>query len=260
LESVRMTPYRLRYDGNWHLDFASLRAQIHGRTKAIIVVNPNNPTGTFLSLGEQDELLDIARQLNVPIISDEVFTDYALTPGEQAARTFIGNDSALSFSLNGLSKAAGMPQMKLAWIAINGPAQERQTARERLEVVADTYLSVGTPAQQVLPDLFKIGVSIQQQLLQRTKQNLAMMDTLLKGTAVQRLHLHGGWSAILRLPGIMTEEEWVRGLLQEQDTVVQPGYFFDMEAEAYIVLSTITPVDQFRLGVERICAHVSRYS
>jgi alanine-synthesizing transaminase len=153
-----------------------------------------------------------------------------------------------------------MPQMKLAWIATSGPAEARQTARERLEVIADTYLSVGTPVQHALPDLFQIGVSIQRQLLQRIKQNLAVMDTSLEGTAIQRLHLHGGWSVILRLPGVMTEEDWVRGLLQEQDTVVQPGYFFDMESEAYIVLSSITPVDHFRLGVERICKHVSRYS
>jgi alanine-synthesizing transaminase len=259
LESVRMTPYRLRYDGTWHLDSTSLRAQIHRRTKAIIVVNPNNPTGTFLSVEEKHELLDVAKQFDVAVISDEVFADYALAPGTQAVRTFVGNDSVLSFSLNGLSKVAGMPQMKLAWVTISGPAEARRTARERLEVIADTYLSVGTPVQHALPALFEIGVGIRRQLLQQIKQNLALMDTLLKGTTLQRLHLHGGWSAILRLPGIMTEEDWVRGLLQEQDTVVQPGYFFDMESEAYIVLSSITPVDQFRLGVERICTHVSRY-
>jgi alanine-synthesizing transaminase len=260
LESVRMTPYRLRYDGTWHLDFASLRAQINRCTKAIIVVNPNNPTGTYLSVEEQSELLNVAKRFSLPVISDEVFTDYAVMPKAQAARTFAGNDSALSFSLNGLSKIAGMPQMKLAWIAMSGPAQEQQDARERLEVIADTYLSVGTPVQHVLPDLLQIGANIRQQLLQRIKQNLVVIDDLLKGTAIQRLHLDGGWSAILRLPRVMAEEDWVRGLLQEQDTVVQPGYFFDMESEAYIVLSLITPVDHFRAGIERICRHVSRYS
>ena len=260
LESVRMTPYRLRYDGTWHLDFASLRAQINRRTKAIIVVNPNNPTGTYLNAEEQSELLHVAKQFSLPVISDEVFTDYAVMPRAQTARTFAGNHSALSFSLNGLSKTAGMPQMKLAWIAISGPAQEQQDARERLETIADTYLSVGTPVQHVLTNLLQIGANIRQQLLQRIKENLAVIDNLLKGTALQRLHLDGGWSAILRLPRVMTEEDWVRGLLQEQDTIAQPGYFFDMESEAYMVLSLITPIDQFRAGIERICCHVSRYS
>jgi alanine-synthesizing transaminase len=260
LESVRMVPYRLRYDGAWHLDFANLRAQITRRTKAIVVVNPNNPTGTLLTAGEQGELLNMAQQFSLPIISDEVFADYLITPRAQTVKTFIGNDSVLSFSLNGLSKAAGMPQMKLAWIAISGPAQAQQDARERLEIIADTYLSVGTPVQHVLPDLFQIGAGIQQTLLQQIKQNLAVLDDLLRGTAIQRLQLDGGWSVILQLPRVMTEEDWIRGLLQEQNIVVQPGYFFDMESEAYIVLSLITPVDQFRVGLEKLCRKVSRYT
>ena len=260
LESVRMVPYRLRYDGIWHLDLASLCAQISQRTKAIIVVNPNNPTGTFLTVGERGELLNIAQQFSLPIISDEVFTDYLITPRAQIARTFVGNDSVLSFSLNGLSKAAGMPQMKLAWIAISGPAPARQDALGRLEVIADTYLSVATPVQQALPDLLQIGGNIQQQLLERIKQNLAIIDDLSKGTAVQRLQLDGGWSTILQLPRVMTEEEWVRALLQEQNVLVQPGFFFDMESEAYIVLSLITPADRFKAGVEKICRFVSQCS
>ncbi len=260
LESARMVPYHFRYDGNWYLDFASLRAQINQRTKAIIVVNPNNPTGAFLTAEEQGELLHLAKQFCLPIISDEVFTDYALTPSARIGKTLIGNESVLSFSLNGLSKAAGMPQMKLAWIATGGPAQEQRKARERLEVITDTYLSVGTPVQHALPDLLRIGEPIRQQLLRQIKKNVAVMDSFVAGTAVQRLHLQGGWSAVLQLPRIMTEEDWVRGLLQEQDTLVQPGYFFDMESEAYIVLSLITPAGEFRAGIEKICLHVSRYS
>lgn len=260
LESVRIAPYHLRYDGTWHVDFASLRAQINWRTKAIIVVNPNNPTGTFLTVEEQAELFNVAEQFNLPIISDEVFTDYALTPRMQTAQTFIGHNSVLSFSLNGLSKAAGMPQMKLAWVVMNGPAQAQGETRERLEIIADTYLSVGTPVQFALPRLFQIGESIQEQLLQQAKQNLATIDHLLKNTPAQRLQLDGGWSAIVRLPRVTTEEEWVRVLLEEGNVVVQPGYFFDMESEAYIVLSLITPYDTFRAGLERICELVSRYS
>ncbi len=260
LESVRTVPYRLHYAGSWHLDFASLRAQVSSRTKAIIVVNPNNPTGTFLTPGEQIQLIEFAQEFRLPIISDEVFTDYAVTPGSHLAKTFIDNESVLSFSLNGLSKAAGMPQMKLAWIALGGPAQAQEEARERLEVIADTYLSVGTPVQHALPDLLHIGTAVRQQLMQRIVENLAIIDRSLKGTAVQRLHLDGGWSAILQLPRVMTEENWVEGLLLKQDVFVQPGYFFDMESEAYIVLSLITPADQLSAGMERVCRHVSRYS
>lgn len=259
-ESVRTVPYRLRYDGTWYLDFTSLRAGINRRTKAIIIVNPNNPTGTFLSKEERSELLNLASQFNLPIISDEVFGDYTITPGAPTGATLAEDDSTLSFSLNGLSKAAGMPQMKLGWLAIGGPAQARQEARERLEITADTYLSVGTPVQHALPDLLQIGAVLQQQLLQRIKQNIVVMDSLTKGTAIQRLYLHGGWSSILQLPRTLTEEDWVRGLLQEENVFVQPGYFFDMESEAYIVLSLITPPDEFREGVRRTCSYVSRHS
>ena len=259
-ESVRTIPYRLRYDGTWYLDMASLRARMNRRTKAIIIVNPNNPTGTFLSQEERSELLNLARQFSLPIISDEVFGDYIITPGAPISTTLAENDSVLTFSLNGLSKTAGMPQMKLGWIAIGGPAQARQEARQRLEITADTYLSVGTPVQHALSDLLQIGAVLQQQLLQRIKQNIAIMDNLTKGTAIQRLYLHGGWSSILQLPRTLTEEDWVRGLLQEENVLVQPGYFFDMESEAYIVLSLITSPDEFREGVGRICSYVSRHS
>lgn len=260
LESVRTVPYHLRYDGAWHLDFSSLRLGINNRTKAIIVVNPNNPTGTFCTSAEQSELLQLAKQFRLPIISDEVFADYRITPGMQLAKPFADNDDVLSFSLNGLSKAAGMPQMKLAWIALGGPAEARRTARERLEIIADTYLSVGTPVQYGLPRLLAIGDSIRQRLLQTIKRNLAVVDESVKNTAIQRLRLDGGWSVILQLPRIMTEEHWVRELLLEQDVLVQPGYFFDMESEAYIVLSLITPEDRLIAGVERICAQVARHS
>jgi aspartate/methionine/tyrosine aminotransferase len=260
LESVRMAPYRLRYDGSWHLDFASLRAQINRRTKAVIVVNPNNPTGTLLTVEEQAELLRLAQQFSLPVISDEVFTDFLLTSRTQTARTFIGQDSVLSFSLNGLSKTAGMPQMKLAWIAVNGPEQARQEACERLEMIADTYLSVSTPVQAALLGLLQIGSCIQEQLLQRIKQNLTAIDHLLQDTPAQRLPLDGGWSAILQLPRVVTEEEWARALLEEENVLVQPGYFFDMESEAYIVLSLITPIDSFRAGMERIMGAVARFS
>lgn len=251
-ECIRVIPYRLLYDGSWFIDFANLRDRISQRTRAIIAVNPNNPTGSFLKKAEAVELAAIAREHELPVISDEVFMDYALTPGQDRTRSFIGIDSVLSFSLNGLSKAAGMPQMKLGWIAINGPEAEQALARQRLELILDTYLSVSTPVQAALPDLFEIGERMQTRILHRTRENQARLQELLRDSPAHLLHLEGGWSAIIQLPNTRSEEEWVTRLLNEYDVVVQPGYFFDMPDGTYIVVSLITPPDEFLEGIRRL--------
>jgi alanine-synthesizing transaminase len=252
LESAHIVPYRLVYDGSWYIDFANLQQQISPRTRALVVVNPNNPTGSFLKESEAERLLDLAQQRKLPIISDEVFMDYSFEAGADRVQTLIGHDSVLSFSLNGLSKAAGMPQMKLAWIALNGPEEERETARGRLELLLDTYLSVGTPVQRALPDLLDIGEGIQEQIRVRTAQNLKAAHTLLEGSPACCLKCEGGWSAIIQLPRRLSEEEWITRLLDEQHVIVQPGYFFDMESEAYVVVSLITPPDGFLEGIRRV--------
>jgi alanine-synthesizing transaminase len=252
LESARIVPYRMVYDGSWYIDFANLRQQISPRTRAVVVVNPNNPTGSFLKKFEAESLHDLAQQHNVPIISDEVFMDYSFGGGVDRVRTLIGHDSVLSFSLNGLSKAAGMPQMKLAWVALNGPEQERETARERLELLLDTYLSVGTPVQCALPELLDIGEGIQEDIRFRTAQNLKALQNLLESSPACCLHCEGGWSAIIQLPRKLSEEEWITQLLNEQNVVVQPGYFFDMTSEAYVVVSLITPPEEFLEGIRRV--------
>jgi alanine-synthesizing transaminase len=257
-ESVRITPYRLRYDGSWFLDLASLRESISSRTRALIVVNPNNPTGSFLKQDEAEELARVASEHGLPIISDEVFMDYAIAPSAASLRTLIGAGPNLTFSLNGLSKAAGMPQMKLAWIAISGPEAECTAARQRLELLADTYLSVATPVQCALPRLLQIGASIQQQIADRLGENLIAMHTLLANSPAHPLPVEGGWSAIIRLPRTNAEETWIACLLEERDVIVQPGYFFDMETEAYIVVSLLTAPEVFAESIRRIEAAIAK--
>jgi alanine-synthesizing transaminase len=252
LESARIVPYRLVYDGSWYIDLANFRQRISPRTRAVVIVNPNNPTGSLLKNSEVEALLEVAQQHKVPIISDEVFMDYAFRANADCVRTLIGHDSVLSFSLNGLSKAAGMPQMKLAWMALNGPEKERETARERLELLLDTYLSVGTPVQCALSELLDIGEGIQKKIRFRTAQNLKAALELLAGSTACCLRCEGGWSAIIQLPRSLSEEEWIIRLLERQKVIVQPGYFFDMPSEAYVVVSLVTPPDEFLEGIRRL--------
>ncbi len=260
LESVNTVPYRLEYDGSWYVDFGSLRQALSPRTKAILIVNPNNPTGTLLSPTERDELLLIAAQHNLPIVSDEVFADYNLGAKQFTSTSLMSTQATLNFVLNGLSKAAGMPQMKLGWIALNGPEEERNHALERLEVIADTYLSVGTPVTKALPRLLSIGSGIRERILERVRRNLAALDDRVRDTSAHRLHLDGGWSAIVQVPGTQTEEDWVTGLIEKHAVITQPGYFFDMSRGAYLVLSLITPPETFDEGVNQLRSYVLQHS
>ncbi|MGH9583872.1 MAG: pyridoxal phosphate-dependent aminotransferase, partial [Bryobacteraceae bacterium] len=214
----------------------------------------------FLKRSEADELLRIAGERGLPLISDEVFMDYALTPSASRLPTLIESDSVLSFSLNGLSKSAGMPQMKLAWIAINGPERECSLARERLELILDTYLSVGTPVQRALPQLLQIGAGLRDRIFSRVAANLQILDELPRGSAAHLLHLEGGWSAIVQMPRTLSEEAWAEKLLEEHNVVIQPGYFFDMPSEAYLVVSLITPAETFREGIAKLRKMVSAYA
>jgi aspartate/methionine/tyrosine aminotransferase len=401
LESVRIRQYPLRYDGAWHIDFPSLEAAITSRTRAIIVVNPNNPTGSFLKPDEFDRLQSLAiappsnptRQISEPrlsrsgtqappspphsyenrsltrqdwdaeaavhtepnptrqggdteraihspspnrqllseprpsglseprpsglseprpsgsgtqitpspphsyenrsptregggttaavhtepnptrqggdaktgiaILMDEVFSDYHFgapppTPAEphdwQATRS--PTPPALTFSMSGLSKIAGLPQMKLGWIVAQGPGH--QAALDRLELVADTYLSVATPIQLALPRLLAASEIIRAQILDRAQSNLARLRSLTAGTACHVLNVEGGWSATLQVPRTRTEESWALTLLADHDVLVQPGFFFDFESEAFLVVSLITPPELFDEGIRRLLVLTSR--
>lgn len=252
LESVRTVPYGLIYDGSWSIDFEDLRNRLSVRSRAIIVVNPNNPTGSFLKPTERELLLQLARTRGIPIISDEVFMGYRFSREPDVPSTLAGQESALVFCLNGLSKMAAMPQMKLGWIAIGGPIKDREAAVARLELLLDTYLSVNTPVQAVLGELLAIGSENRRVLKSRIAANLKTLEATVTNHPVHQLHAEGGWSTILRLPNTQSEEAWITRLLEEKNTIVQPGYFFDMPSEPYIVLSLITPEEIFAEGVSRI--------
>lgn len=261
LEAIRTVPYHLHYDGSWYVDFQSLKSAISERTKAIVTVNPNNPTGTFLNAAEREEMFSLAAKHDLALIADEVFADYCLFPNKGASTCLAGHTgSSLSFSLNGLSKAAGMPQMKLAWIVMDGPAETLKLATDRLEMIADTFLSVGAIPQRALPKLLELGGTLRSDILQRISHNLKAIDKRIRNTAVQRLHMDGGWSAILRIPNTRPEEYWVTSLIEEHGLITQPGYFFDMPQEAYLVISLITPRGHIEAGVDILCEHVARHS
>ncbi len=246
LESVRVRQYPLRYDGAWHIDFPALEAAVGDRTRAIVVVDPNNPTGSFLKPDEAERLQALAASRGLAILSDEVFSDYRFS-NKSASRVPV---KALTFSMSGLSKIAGLPQMKLGWIAAQGPGHE--IALDRLELIADTYLSVATPVQLALPKLLEASKDVRAQIVGRTHNNLAQLQWALSGSPAQVLHVEGGWSAILQVPRTRSEEEWVLSLLADANVLVQPGYFFDFESEAFLVVSLLTPTAAFEAGIQAI--------
>jgi alanine-synthesizing transaminase len=252
MESVNVCSYPLVYCGNWQIDWDELVAALTPRTRAIVTVNPNNPTGSFLKRGELERLASLSSQRHIAILSDEVFSDYAFAPDPERAATVAAVESGLAFALSGLSKIAGLPQMKLGWILLAGAPAERCRARERLEWIADTYLSVGTPVQYAAARLLRAGESVRQRIRQRTRANLELARELVRGTDANLLSLEGGWYATLQVPRVRTEEEWVLGLLDRADTLVQPGYFFDFDSEAYLIVSLLTPPPTFEEGLRRV--------
>jgi hypothetical protein len=245
LESVRAVQYPLRYDGVWHIDFQALERAITPRTRAIVVVNPNNPTGSFLKREERRRL----ERFGIPLLSDEVFSDYALFPDDSRVTSLTMETETLTFSMSGLSKIAGLPQMKLGWIVASGPGHD--AALDRLELIADTYLSVATPVQIALPKLLEASVAVRAEITKRTRANLALLKSF-----AHPMHVEGGWYATLQVPRTKSEEEWAIHLLDRRDVLVQPGFYFDFESEAFLVLSLLTPPDVFAEGLRRVLDEV----
>lgn len=253
LESVRVAGYPLVYHDGWWLDTEALARAVTERTRAVIVVHPNNPTGSFLKRDELERLVPLCAGRNLAIISDEVFRDYVLGPDPRRVATLAGVDEVLTFTLSGLSKIAGLPQMKLGWIVVGGPPGARAQALERLELIADTYLSLGTPVQHALPRLLAAGAAVRQQIAARLRGNLDFLRTTIGGaSACSVLQVEGGWYATLRVPRTRSEEEWALELLEKDSVLVQPGFFYDFQSEAFLVLSLLTPVETFREGVRRL--------
>ena len=246
------------YHGAWSIDFDALASSINPRSRAIVLVNPNNPTGSFLKQSELGPLLDLCREHNLALVSDEVFADYALQDDPRLVRSLTGIDEVLTFCLSGLSKVVALPQMKLGWIVTGGPPADRGLAFERLELIADTYLSVSAPVQWAAPALLGLRGQMQQQILGRVRDNRAYLAGQIGASSPWNLlATEGGWYAVLEAPRIQSEEEWVVSLLAEDGVLVQPGFFFDFEREAFLVISLLTPQDVFREGIRRILARAS---
>jgi hypothetical protein len=254
LESVRVDAYPLEYDGRWRIDMAALREKVTARTRALVVVNPNNPTGSFLKQDERAEIEELCAGRGIALVSDEVFADFALRDVPDRASSFAVDGPALAFALGGLSKSCGLPQVKLGWIAASGPEGLRLEALHRLEVVADTFLSVSTPVQVAAPRLIGRLDELQEPIRQRIAKNLARLEARTSHSAATLLHAEGGWAAVLRVPATLSEEDQVMRLLEDHDVLVHPGYFFDFPSEAYLVLSLVPEPGVFAEGVERIVA------
>jgi alanine-synthesizing transaminase len=246
LEDVRLKSYPLFYDQGWWIDFAELEKRIGPRTKAVVVVNPNNPTGHATGIAERQRLEEICVRRGLALIVDEVFLDYPLT--EQRLRSFaVGPHPVLTFCLSGMSKIAGLPQMKAGWIVGLGPEAERSQAMGRLEVIADTFLSMNAPVQGALPRWLAGRKAIQGQILERLRQNLDAAQ----GSGVEVLQVEGGWSAILRLPQ-MGEDDLAETLLREVGVLVHPGSFYGIPELGRVVISLLGPEGEFREGLERV--------
>jgi aspartate/methionine/tyrosine aminotransferase len=249
LECVRVTQYPLRYHDGWFVDVDVLRGMVSERTRAIVCVNPNNPTGSYLKRSEYREIAGLCAAHGLALISDEVFADYVIEPDAESVQTLVREEQCLSFSLSGLSKVCGLPQMKLGWIVATGPGH--QQAVERLEWIADTFLSVGTPVQLAVPVLLAARQSVQTQIRERTAKNLAFLRATVTASSCRVLRVEGGWYATLQVPRVRSEEMWTLELL-EHGVLVQPGFFFDFESEAFLVLSLLTERSIFEDGTRHI--------
>jgi alanine-synthesizing transaminase len=253
LEGLVPRPYGLAFDGRWHIDFESLD---FADAAALVVVSPNNPTGSYLGAEDSDRLSALAAGHGLAVIADEVFADFPLAPAADAVLAMAARPGpALTFSLGGLSKASGLPQMKMGWIATTGPRHLVEPALANLELVADTYLSVGTPVQLALPRLLELGAEIRRAIHERVLRNRAALASLIAADSpCTLLPAEAGWSAILRVPAIMSDEEWALRLLLEDGVLVQPGYFFDLRLGATLVVSLLTPPATFDRGTACLLA------
>jgi alanine-synthesizing transaminase len=262
IEDVRLMPYPLLYDHGWQIDLAGLRERMTDRTRAIAVVHPNNPTGHWTR--ERHELEDLCREFGLALIVDEVFLDYSFSEGDTPLRGHDGGTnirsfaagmhSCLTFVLSGISKIAALPQMKAAWIAALGPEAELREALERLEVVADTFLSMNAPVQCALPAWLEAAGGMQEQIRARTRANLRVLDEVLRRQgSVTRLEVEAGWYAVLRVPALGRDEDLAVRLVEEHGVSVHPGYFFGFSGDGWLVVSLLTPEGDFRRGIEEIC-------
>jgi alanine-synthesizing transaminase len=262
LHDVKVVRYPLQYDYGWQIDFAALESVITPKARAIVVVNPNNPTGNFCSPEEAAKLNHICARRELALIVDEVFLDFVLDdlawPGSDLAalppqRSFVSNEVNLTFTMSGISKICGLPQMKLAWLVTSGPADLKTEALARLDVIADTYLSMNAPVQHAASALLAQHTAFQEQLMDRVRKNLAELDRqLATQKTCSRLRFQSGWYAVLRVPRTSADEDLALGLLNRRNVYVHPGHFYDFHGEGYLVVSLIVPQPDFEVGISSL--------
>lgn len=261
INDLEVVPYPLRYQDEWHIDPDGVLGGWEAGAKAMIVVHPNNPTGSFVKPAELELLVECCRQNQGALIADEVFADYVLEAGEAPMFSYAAESPALTFTLSGLSKISALPQMKLGWLVVSGPEEEMKTAIERLEVIADTYLSVSAPIAHALPALLEFRKTVQPQILKRLHANLSWLERQTASCpASQCLRTEGGWYAVLKLPDRVSDEDWVVDLLAEDGVLVHPGHFYDFPEDDHLVISLLTDEKDFREGAGRLLARISKSS
>ena len=258
LNDVGVVPYPLIYDHGWQIDFPTLKERLDARARALLVVHPNNPTGSFVRRRELAELLDLCRRREMALVADEVFADYSFGADPQRVVSHAAITGTLTFTLSGLSKISALPQMKLAWLVVNGPPELLRNSLARMEIIADTYLSVSAPLALALPGLLETRRTLQPQILERVTGNLKLLEgQLAAGHPASRLMVEGGWYAILRLPSIRTDEEWATELASKDCVLVHPGHFFDFSSDGHLVISLLTKPEVFEEGIARILTRVA---
>ena len=251
IQDVRLVRYPLVYDYGWQIDFHALEQAITPRTRGVIVVHPNNPTGHFCKTEEVRKLRELSAAREIAIIADEVFLDFGLD--EKRHPTFAGSSGALTFTMSGLSKICGLPQMKAAWLIVSGPEPLKTQALRRLEVIADTYLSMNAPMQWALPTLLGQRGEFQNQWMWRVRENLAELDKQLAGQkSCNRLGVEGGWNVVVRVPATRSDEELALELLAAKGVYVHPGHFYDFPSRGTVVVSLITPENDFSIGLRHL--------
>ncbi|HEV2501227.1 MAG TPA: pyridoxal phosphate-dependent aminotransferase [Terriglobia bacterium] len=259
LNDLEASAYPLAYDRGWRIDLAALERAMSGRTRAILLVHPNNPTGSYVHLDELDFLIACCKRTGTALISDEVFADYAHpAAGASRAPTFATEKSVLTFTLSGISKLSALPQMKCAWLVVSGPEDLIGDAIERLETISDTYLSLSAPVACALPEFLRMRHILQPQIHERLRLNLTRLDAVLGQGPVRRLSVEAGWYAILQVPSIRSDEEWCVRLLREDGVLVHPGHFYDFAEEGYVVVSLLPPQETFGEGVTKLLSRVKR--
>jgi alanine-synthesizing transaminase len=258
LEGVEARPYRLEYHDRWRMDIDGIRRAIDAQTRALLVVSPNNPTGSGLHAGDLAILDALCAEHGLMLIGDEVFADFVLGSSPSIVSVLNARQTAVC-SLGGLSKSVGLPQAKLGWVAFGGPDDRLEALIAAYELIADTYLSVSTPVQVALPDLFCRGAAIRRQIQERVTTNLRTLSAAVATTpSISLLDVEAGWSAILQVPRYRSEEALVIELLTHDHVLVHPGFFFDFEREAYLVVSLLTEPERFNHGIRQVLARASR--